>query len=96
MVYNEIHIYPYLFFDQNANDNAYSTPLLHEVCNVDHKMIVLGIGFYIIHSHMLVCNIGIILNRVLSVCPFSFLVFFCPDQTQHSCGDLLSDSVEML
>ena len=52
MVYGEFHIYPYLVLDQNANDNAYSTPLSHEIWNVDHKMIILGIDLcYNTFSH---------------------------------------------
>ena len=43
MVYGKLHIYHYLVLDQNANDNAYSTLLSHEVWNVDQKMIILGI-----------------------------------------------------
>ena len=43
MVYGELHILPFLVFDKNANDNAYSTPLRHEVWNVDHKMTIMGI-----------------------------------------------------
>ena len=41
MVYGEFHIYPYLVLDKNANDNAYSTPLRHEVWNVDHKKVIM-------------------------------------------------------
>ena len=74
VVYGELHIYPYLFLDQNAYDNAYSTSLRHEVWNMDHKMILLGI-----HSHMFLFNVSIILNMILSFCPFylheSFLGF---------------------
>ena len=35
-----------LVLDQNINDNAYSTPLLHEALGVYHKMVIMGIGFY--------------------------------------------------
>ena len=28
MVYGELHILPYLVLDRNANDNAYSSPLV--------------------------------------------------------------------
>ena len=34
MVYGELYIYIYQVLDQNANDNAYSTPLRHKVWNV--------------------------------------------------------------
>ena len=43
MVYNELYRHHYLVLDQNASDNAYSNPLLHEVWNVDHKMVMLEI-----------------------------------------------------
>ena len=46
MVCGELHICHELFLDQNVNDNTYSTPLLHEVLDVDHKMVMLGIGWY--------------------------------------------------
>ena len=42
----ESHICHDLVLDQNVNDNAYSTPLLHEALDVDHKMVILGIGLY--------------------------------------------------
>ena len=35
-----------LVLDQNVNDNAYSTPLLHEALDVDHQMVMLVIGWY--------------------------------------------------
>ena len=43
MVYGELHIYHYLVLNQNANNNAYLTPLRHEVWNVEHKFIILGV-----------------------------------------------------
>ena len=53
MVYGALHILPYLFLDQNANNNAYSAPLRHEVWNVDHKRVVLGIYLcYNTFSHL--------------------------------------------
>ena len=36
----------HLVLDQNANDNAYSNPLRHEVWNVDRKIIMMGIDLY--------------------------------------------------
>ena len=45
MVYGKFHIYNFLVLDQNANDNAYSTPLRHEVWNVTYKMVIMGIYF---------------------------------------------------
>ena len=46
MVCGKLHIYHDLVLDQIVNDNYYSTPLLHEDFDVDHKMVMLGIGLY--------------------------------------------------
>ena len=32
--------------EYHVQDNAYSTPFLHEDLDVDHKMVILGIGWY--------------------------------------------------
>ena len=45
-VCGELHIFHDLVLDQNINDNSYSTPLIHEVLYVNHKMVILGIGWY--------------------------------------------------
>ena len=42
----ECHILHELALDQNVNDNAYSTSLIHEALCVDHKIVILGIGLY--------------------------------------------------
>ena len=53
MVYGELHIHHYLVLYQTGNDNTYSTPLRHEVCNVDHKNLMLGIDLcYKTFSHL--------------------------------------------
>ena len=53
MVYVELHIYHYLVLDQTVNDNSYSTPLRHEVCNVYHKMAIMVIDLcYNIFSYL--------------------------------------------
>ena len=55
MVYGKLHIHHYLVLDQNENYDAYSTPLHHEVWNVDHKMVMMGITLcYNTFSHILV------------------------------------------
>ena len=72
MVYGELHILQFLDLDQNVNDNAYSTPLLHDALYVEHKMVMLGIGLYHKKIHIFVCNTSIILNMILYVCLFSF------------------------
>ena len=40
------HICHELVLDQNINDNAYSTPLLHDDLDVEHKMVIMVIGLY--------------------------------------------------
>ena len=53
MVYGKLYILPYIVLYQNANDNAYSTLVRHEVWNVDQKIIIMGIGFcYNTFSHI--------------------------------------------
>ena len=42
----KLHICHDLVLDQNLNDNAYSIPLLREALYVDHKMVMLVIGWY--------------------------------------------------
>ena len=55
MVFGELHICHDLILDQNVNDDAYSTPLIHEALDVNHKMVMLGIGLYHnIFSHLCV------------------------------------------
>ena len=44
MVCGELHIFHDLDLDQNLYDNAYSTPLLHEALDGNHKMVILVIG----------------------------------------------------
>ena len=46
MVCGELHICHDLVLNQNINYNAYSTPFLHGVLDVDHKMVMLGIIWY--------------------------------------------------
>ena len=46
MVCGEWHTCHDLVLDQNVNDNSYSTPLIHKVLDTNHKMIILGIGWY--------------------------------------------------
>ena len=43
MVYGEFHRHHYLVLYQKVNDDAYSTPLCHEIWNVHHKKIMLRI-----------------------------------------------------
>ena len=46
MVCGELHICHDLILDQNVNDDAYSTPLIHEALDVNHKIVMLGISLY--------------------------------------------------
>ena len=46
MVCGESHIFHDLVLDQNMNNNSYSTPLIHEPLDVDHKIVIMGIGLY--------------------------------------------------
>ena len=45
MIYGELHKHHYLIWNKNASDNNYSSLLRHDICNVDHKMVILGINF---------------------------------------------------
>ena len=46
MVCVELHIFYDLDLDQTVNDNDYPTPLLHEALDVNHRMVMLVIGWY--------------------------------------------------
>ena len=46
MVCGKLHICHDLVLDQNVNYNAYSTLFIHEVLDVDHKIVMLGIVWY--------------------------------------------------
>ena len=46
MVCGKLQIYHDLVLDQNVNDIAYSTPLLHGDLDVNQKMAMLVIGWY--------------------------------------------------
>ena len=96
MVYGEFYIYHYLVLDQKANDNDYSTPLRHEVCNMNHKKVMTGIDFcYNKFSHISVQHQHY--SEPDTVCLFFFIdyLLFFPDQTHHFCGAIFSDGVEI-
>ena len=97
-VYGKFHIHYYLILDQSANDNSYSTPLRNEVWNVDHKIVIMGIYLcYNTFSHLVVKHQYYTEHDTfyLSIL-FSRIVYcFCPDQTHHFWGALLSDGVEI-
>ena len=54
MVCRELHNLNDLVLDQNLNDNTYSTPVPHEAFDVDHKLLIIGIGYYH-NSFSLIC-----------------------------------------
>ena len=86
MVYGELQIYHYLVLDQNLNDNAYSTPLRHEVWNMDHKKVMLGIYLcYNSFSHLGVQHQHYPEHDTvcLSILFQQILCFICLDQWHH-------------
>ena len=86
MVYGKLHIYPYLVLDQNTNDNDYSTSLRHEVCNVEHKMIVMVIDLcYNTFSHLGVQHQHYPEHDTVCLSIFFPWTIYCsfPDQTHH-------------
>ena len=46
MVCRKLHICHDLDLDQNVNDNSYPSPLLRDAFDTNHKMVMLGIGWY--------------------------------------------------
>ena len=46
MVCGELHICHDLDFDQRLYGNNYTTPLIHEALDVNHGVVMLGIGWY--------------------------------------------------
>ena len=46
MICGELHICHDLVLYKNVNGDDYWTPLLHEALDVDHKMVMMGIGWY--------------------------------------------------
>ena len=83
MVCGEFHICHDLVLDQTLSDNAYSTPLLHEALDVNHKMVMLGIGWY--HntfSHICVKHQHYPEHDTLCLSIFFYWIFSCilPDQ----------------
>ena len=82
-VYGELQIYHDLVLDQNANYNAYSPPLRHEVWNLYHKMIILGIDLcYNTLSHIGLKQKHYREHDTFCLSIFFPRIFFCifPDQ----------------
>ena len=83
MVCGELHICHDLVLDKNLNYNAYSTPLLHEALDVDHKMVILGIGlYYNTCSHICVQHQNYNEHDILCLFIFFYWLsfFILPDQ----------------
>ena len=86
MVCRKVHICHDRVLDQNANDNAHSTPVRHEDLDTEHKIVMLGISLYHNIFQFFFSNIRISLNTILSVCPFYFTGSF-------SVFDLINDTI---
>ena len=95
IVYGKLHILPFIFLGQNENYNTYSTPLRHEVWNVDHKMIILGIDFcYNTFSHLWVKHHHYLEHDTVCLSiffPCTFFIFL--DKWHHLCGAFFSDAL---
>ena len=88
MLYGELHIRHYLVLDKNANVNAYSTPLRHEVWNVDHKKLMLGIDLcHNIFSQICVQHQHYPEHDTVCLSVFFPWTFFCicPDHWHQFC-----------
>ena len=75
MVCGKLHICHDLFLDQNVNNNAYSTPLIHELLDLNQKWECWELVGITIHFHIFVFKIIIILNMILPFYQFSFTIF---------------------
>ena len=93
---NESHICHDIFLDQNVNDNAYSTPLIHENLDVDHKMLILGIGLY--HNKCLHLLHHYPDYDTICLSFFFYWLFFCifPDQWLNFYDDPYIDVVGII
>ena len=83
MVCGELHICHDLDLDQNVNDDYYPTPFLHEALGVNHKMVMLVIGWYNnTFSHIFVQHQHYPEHNTLSLSIFFYWIFSCilPDQ----------------
>ena len=86
MACGEFHICHDLVLDQNVDANYYSTLLLDEALDLDHKMLILGIVLY--HdafSHLCVKHNNYPEHDILYLCILFYWVFLCtfPDKWLH-------------
>ena len=81
MVNGELHRHHYLVLYQNKNDNDYSTPFHHEVWNMDHKKVMLGIALcYNKLSHIFVKHHHYPEHDTVCLSIFfQWFFFICPD-----------------
>ena len=82
----ELHICHDLYLDQTLNDNAYPAPLLHEALDVNHKMVMLAIGWYKnTFSNLCVQHQNYHEHDTLCLSIFFYWIFFYifPDQWLH-------------
>ena len=76
MACSKLHICHDLYLDQNANDNAYQTPLLHEALDVNNRMVMFVIGLYQNKfSHLCVENQHYLENDTICVSIFFYWIF---------------------
>ena len=94
MVCGQFHICHDLALYQNVNDNYYSTPLLHEVLDVEHKMAMMGIVWYQnIFSHLFVQHQHCPKHYTLCIYIFFYWLFsyIFPDQWLRVYNDPWTD-----
>ena len=90
MVYGELHIHYYLVLDKNSNDNAYSNPFRHEVWNLEHKIVMLGIDLcYKTFSHIGVQHQHYPEHDIVCLFIFFPLIFFVFFHIKHTIFEVL-------
>ena len=83
MVCGELHICHDLYLYQKVHDNAYPTPLFYEALDMNHIIVMLGIGWY--HntfSHICVKHQHYPVHDTLRLSIFFYwlFVYLSPDQ----------------
>ena len=86
MLCGKFQIWHDLVLDQTVDDNAYSTPFLHEALDVNHQMVMPVIGWY--HntfSHLCVQHQYYLEHDTLCLSILFYWIFTCifPDQLLH-------------
>ena len=78
MVCGKSNICHDLDLDQNVYYNAYPTPLLHEYLDMDHKMVMLEIGWY--HntfSNLCIQHHHYTEHNTIGLSIFFYWIFYC-------------------